>query len=135
EDGIRDFHVTGVQTCALPILPEIKIDRELSLQDITPKFYRILKQFAPFGPGNMTPIFMTQNVYDTGYGKCVGEDENHLRVTLNQSGNEKLVAIGFGLGKKLEKITNRKPFKIVYSIDENHWNDKTTLQLKLRDIK
>ncbi|HZW63664.1 MAG TPA: single-stranded-DNA-specific exonuclease RecJ [Flavobacteriaceae bacterium] len=117
------------------LIPEIKIDRELSLQDITPKFYRILKQFAPFGPGNMTPIFMTQNVYDTGYGKCVGEDENHLRVTLNQSGNEKLVAIGFGLGKKLEKITNRKPFKIVYSIDENHWNDKTTLQLKLRDIK
>ena len=117
------------------LIPEIKIDRELALQDITPKFYRILKQFAPFGPGNMTPIFMTQNVYDTGYGKCVGEDENHLRVTLNQSGNEKLVAIGFGLGKKLEKITNRKPFKIVYSIDENHWNDKTTLQLKLRDIK
>ncbi|HLT54162.1 MAG TPA: single-stranded-DNA-specific exonuclease RecJ, partial [Flavobacteriaceae bacterium] len=117
------------------LTPEIKIDRELHLEDITPKFYRILKQFAPFGPGNMTPVFMSQQVYDTGFGKCVGEDESHLRVTLNQNGNEKLVAIGFGLGHKYELTSNRKPFKIVYSIDENHWNGKTSLQLKLRDIK
>ena len=117
------------------LTPEIKIDNELNLEDITAKFYRILKQFAPFGPGNMTPIFMSQNVYDTGYGKCVGEDENHLRVTLNQNGNEKLVAIGFGLGNKYELTSNKKPFKIVYSIDENHWNGSTSLQLKLRDLK
>src|SRR5690606_3898336 len=117
------------------LTPEIKIDREMHLEDITPKFYRILKQFAPFGPGNMTPVFMSQQVYDTGFGKCVGEDESHLRVTLNQNGNEKLVAIGFGLGHKYELTSNRKPFKIVYSIDENHWNGKTSLQLKLRDIK
>ena len=117
------------------LTPEIKIDNELKLDDITPRFYRILKQFAPFGPGNMTPIFMSQNVYDTGYGKCVGEDESHLRVTVNQKGNEKLIAIGFGLGNKYELIINRKTFKIVYSIDENHWNGNTSLQLKLRDIK
>ena len=117
------------------LTPEIKIDNELNLEDITAKFYRILKQFAPFGPGNMTPIFMSQNVYDTGYGKCVGEGENHLRVTLNQNGNEKLVAIGFGLGNKYELTSNKKPFKIVYSIDENHWNGSTSLQLKLRDLK
>lgn len=117
------------------LTPEIKIDRELHLEDITPKFYRILKQFAPFGPGNMTPVFMSQLVYDTGFGKCVGEDESHLRMTLNQNGNEKLVAIGFGLGHKHELTSNRKPFKIVYSIDGNHWNGKTSLQLKLRDIK
>ena len=117
------------------LTPEIKIDDELNLEDITPKFYRILKQFAPFGPGNMTPIFMSQNVYDTGYGKCVGEDESHLRVTLNQKGNEKIVAIGFGMGDKYNLTTNRKPFKIVYSIDENHWNGTTSLQLKLRDLK
>ena len=117
------------------LTPEIKIDDELNLEDITPKFYRILKQFAPFGPGNMTPIFMSQNVYDTGYGKCVGEDESHLRVTLNQKGNEKMVAIGFGMGDKYNLTTNRKPFKIVYSIDENHWNGTTSLQLKLRDLK
>ena len=117
------------------LTPEIKIDSELSLEDITPKFYRILKQFAPFGPGNMTPIFMSQNVYDTGYGKCVGEDESHLRVTINQKSQEKIVGIGFGLGEKYPLISDRKQFKAVYSIDENYWNGKTSLQLKLRDIK
>ena len=82
---------------------------------------------------------MSENMCDTGYGKCVGEDESHLRITvmspLESSRGQKLVAIGFGLGDKLNLIQNRKPFKAVYTIDENHWNGKITLQLKLRDIK
>ncbi|VAV84599.1 Single-stranded-DNA-specific exonuclease RecJ [hydrothermal vent metagenome] len=117
------------------LIPEIKIDNQIDLEDITSKFYRIISQFAPFGPGNMTPIFMTDNLKDTGFGKCVGEDRNHLRITATQNGNDKLVAIGFGLGDKLDLITNRKPFKAAYSIDENYWNGNTSLQLKLRDIK
>ena len=117
------------------LIPEIKIDAQIDLKNITPKFYRIISQFAPFGPGNMTPIFMTDNLKDTGYGKCVGEDANHLRITATQNGSNKLVGIGFGLGNKLDLITNRKPFKAVYSIDENHWNGNVNLQLKLRDIK
>ena len=119
------------------LTPEIKIDSELNIEDVTPKFYRILKQFAPFGPGNMTPIFMTQKVYDTGFGKCVGDDGSHLRITVSSTpqSDQKIVAIGFGLGNKYNLITNRKPFKIVYSIDENHWNGTTSLQLKLRDLK
>ena len=119
------------------LTPEIKVDCEIKLTEITPKFYRILKQFAPFGPGNMTPIFMTQNIQDTGYGKCVGEDESHLRITVKGSshGNNTISGIGFGLGNKYEIVSNRKPFKMVYSIDENHWNGKTSLQLKIRDLK
>jgi single-stranded-DNA-specific exonuclease len=117
------------------LIPEVKIDAHIDLKDITPKFYRIISQFAPFGPGNMTPIFMTDNLIDTGYGKCVGEDRNHLRITATQNGRDKLIGIGFGLGDKLDLITNRKPFKAVYSIDENYWNGNTSLQLKLRDIK
>ena len=117
------------------LIPEIKIDAPIDLKDITPKFYRILNQFAPFGPGNMTPIFMTEDLKDTGYGKCVGEDDKHLRIIATQNGNNKLVGIGFGLGEKLDLITNRKHFKAVYSIDENHWQGRTTLQLKLRDLK
>jgi single-stranded-DNA-specific exonuclease len=117
------------------LIPEIKVDAQIDLEEITPKFYRIISQFAPFGPGNMTPIFMTANLKDTGYGKCVGEDEKHLRITATQNGSGKLVGIGFGIGNKLDLITNRKPFKAVYSIDENDWNGKTNLQLKLRDIK
>ena len=117
------------------LTPEIKVDMQIDLPQVNDKLWRIIKQFAPFGPGNMTPIFMTNNLKDTGYGKCVGEDDKHLRITVTQSVKEKLVCIGFGLGDKLEVISNRKPFKAVYSVDENHWQGRTSLQLKLRDIK
>ncbi len=117
------------------LTPEIRIDTQIELRDITPKFYRILKQFAPFGPGNMTPIFMTENLKDTGYGKCVGEDDKHLRISVTQPKADKIVAIGFNLGDKCDLITNQKSFKAVYSIDENEWQGNVSLQLKLRDIK
>jgi single-stranded-DNA-specific exonuclease len=117
------------------LTPEIKIDTQLDLPHINDKLWRIIKQFAPFGPGNMTPIFMTENLKDTGYGKCVGEDDKHLRITVTQSGKEKVVCIGFGLGDRLSLIKDRKPFKAVYSVDENHWQGNVSLQLKLRDIK
>jgi single-stranded-DNA-specific exonuclease len=117
------------------LTPEILIDTEISLGQVTSKFYRILKQFSPFGPGNMTPVFMTENLKDTGYVKCVGEDDKHLRVSLTQNNSDKIVGIGFGLGAKKDLISNKKPFKSVYSIDENHWQGNSSLQLKLRDIK
>lgn len=117
------------------LTPEIKVDLIIDLSQVDNKLMRIMRQFAPFGPGNMTPIFMTENMKDIGYGKCVGEDDKHLRITATQSGKEKLVCIGFGLGDKLDIISNKKPFKAVYSIDENHWQGRTSLQLKLRDIK
>lgn len=117
------------------LTPEIKIDAQINLTDITPKFYRILKQFAPFGPGNMIPVFMTTHLRDTGYGKCVGEDDKHLRVTLSQPGAPNVVGIGFGLGNKYDLISDKKLINAVYSIDENHWNGNVSLQLKLRDIK
>ena len=117
------------------LIPEIKIDDNIDLKDITPKFYRILKQFAPYGPENMTPVFMTENLKDTGYGKCVGQDKTHLRITVTQPDSNNLVAIGFGMGDKVNLITDNKFFKAVYSIDENEWNGNVSLQLKLRDLK
>ncbi|MCB4798204.1 single-stranded-DNA-specific exonuclease RecJ [Neotamlana laminarinivorans] len=118
------------------LTPEIKVDGKIELDNITPKFYRILKQFAPFGPGNMTPVFMTEDLIDTGYAKCVGEDKTHLRLTVTQKkAHNKMVAIGFGLGDKLNLVSNNKPFSAVYSIDENHWQGEVSLQLKLRDVK
>lgn len=116
------------------LTPEIRIDSQIKLKDITPKFYRIISQFAPFGPGNMTPIFMTEHLRDTGYGKCVGDDDKHLRLTAVQ-GKEKIVCIGFNLGHKCDMITDNKRFDAVYSIDENHWQGNVSLQLKLRDIR
>lgn len=123
------------------LTPELNVDLKINLNQITPKLYRILSQFAPFGPGNMTPTFMTQQVKDTGWGKCVGEDDKHLRLTVTSSGAHprgrigQLGAIGFGLGKKINCITNQQPFDIAYTIDENHWNGTTSLQLKLKDLK
>lgn len=115
--------------------PEINIDMGLNLSDITPKFYRILKQFAPFGPQNMAPVFMTKDVIETGYGKCVGQDNKHLKITIKQQNETPIDCIGFGLGDKLELIQNGTRFKTVYSIEENEWNGRFKLQLKLKDIK
>lgn len=117
------------------LTPELKIDSEINLNEIDHRLYRILSQFAPFGPGNMTPVFMTQAIKDTGWGKCVGEDDKHLRFTATQKANEKLVCIGFGLGDKLDIIKDKKSFNVVYTIDKNHWNGNISLQLKLKDIK
>lgn len=118
------------------LTPEISIDAELELKDITPKFYRILKQFAPFGPGNMSPVFMSRNLTDTGFGKCVGADDAHLKCAVNQLPNgPSFDMIGFNLGEKVKIIENGKIFKAVYSLDENEWNGRVSIQLKLKDIR
>ncbi|WP_242157242.1 single-stranded-DNA-specific exonuclease RecJ [Aestuariivivens sediminis] len=119
------------------LMPEIKIDAKIQLKEIDAKLWRIIKQFAPFGPGNMTPIFMTDDLIDTGYGRCVGDDKTHLRLTVTgaNTDNHKFVAIGFGMGDKLEMVSTGQPFSTVYSIDENEWQGHISLQLKLRDIK
>lgn len=115
------------------LIPEISIDASLELDQITPKFYRILKQFAPYGPGNMAPVFMTEGLNDTGYGKCVGADEKHLKCRAQKNGVA-IGAIGFNLGSKYNLITEGQYFKAAYTIDENEWNGEVSLQLKLKDI-
>ena len=114
-------------------VPEVVVDCELDFEAITPKFYRILKQFEPFGPGNMSPVFLARNVVDTGYAKAIGDDGCHLKLYLRQNGIS-FSAVGFGMGDKLAEVQGSKPLKVVFSIDENEWNGKTSLQLKLRAI-
>ena len=114
---------------------EIDIDAEIDFNDITPKFFRILKQFEPFGPLNMTPTFLTKNVIDTGYGKTMGKDDEHLRLFVKQNNSEGLAAIGFGLGNKIALTKNQQPFEIAYCIDENEWNGKITTQLRLKSLR
>ena len=120
------------------LTPEIAVDAEIDFADITPKLIRILKQFEPYGPQNMTPIFLTKNIKDTGYGKPLGQEDEHLKLFVKQSrslGTEGIAAIGFNLGNKIELTTHQKPFQAVYCIDENEWKGKFSLQLRLRDIK
>ncbi|HEX9980478.1 MAG TPA: single-stranded-DNA-specific exonuclease RecJ [Flavobacterium sp.] len=115
--------------------PEVLIDCELDFSDINPKFMRILKQFEPFGPGNMTPVFATRELLDTGYAKTIGEDNCHLKLFVKQNGSDGIPAIGFGLGKKIEAVANTKKFEAAYCIDENEWNGAVSLQLRIKDIR
>ena len=115
--------------------PEIEIDAEINFSDITPKLIRILKQFEPFGPQNMTPVFMTSDVKDTGYAKTLGSEDEHLRLFAKQSNSDGIAAIGFGLGKKLNIAQNQNLFQLAYTIAENEWNGTISTQLMLKDIR
>ena len=116
--------------------PEISIDAEINLAEITPKFFRILNQLEPFGPQNMKPIFTATGLRDNGYGKKVGADETHLKLNIFQGSDQKTYnAIGFSLGNKHQITNTGKSFKAVFNIDKNHWNGNTSLQLLLKDIE
>ncbi|RZJ63493.1 MAG: single-stranded-DNA-specific exonuclease RecJ, partial [Flavobacterium sp.] len=117
------------------LTPEISVDAEITLDEITPKFFRILQQFEPFGPGNMTPVFLTRDLKDSGFGKPIGSDESHLKLFIKKNPEEGFAAIGFGLAPKMDVACNGESFDAVYSIDENVWNGQASLQLRLRDIR
>ncbi|WP_162126992.1 single-stranded-DNA-specific exonuclease RecJ [Flavobacterium phycosphaerae] len=117
------------------LTPEVSVDAEINLTDINEKLIRILNQFEPFGPQNMTPVFMTKGLKDTGYAKGIGADEDHLKLFVKQNGSEGFGAIGFGLGNKLPLVKNQTSFDAVYSIDENEFNGNITIQLRLKDLK
>ncbi|WP_289060486.1 single-stranded-DNA-specific exonuclease RecJ [uncultured Zobellia sp.] len=117
------------------LIPEISVDVQIDFKDISPKLMRIIKQFAPFGPGNMTPVFMAENLQDTGYAKGVGEDAAHLKLAATQNGIGPIGGIGFNMGDKLPLVTNKKPFSAVFSLDENEWQGNVSLQMKLKDIQ
>ncbi len=135
--GFKEAFETVVAKSISPqmLIPETIIDVEIDLVDITPRFYRVLKQFAPFGPGNMAPVFMTKNLKDTGYGKCIGADMTHLRAVIKQDNSPIFTGIGFNMADKHEIISNGKTFKAVYKVDENDWQGNISLQLHLKDIK
>ncbi len=116
------------------LIPEINIDAPLELVQITPKFFDIVEQMAPFGPKNMRPVFCSRGVRDTGWSKIVGQDQTHVKFHISQNGSTPIGGIGFGLAKKFHIIKNGA-FDICYQIDTNTWNGNTSLQLKVKDIK
>ncbi|UII81716.1 single-stranded-DNA-specific exonuclease RecJ [Flagellimonas sp. CMM7] len=115
--------------------PELSIDVKIKFNQIDDRLMRIIKQFAPFGPGNMTPVFMAEKIQDTGYAKGVGKSEKHLKLSAFQNGSAPIGAIGFNLGDKLDNVRNKNSFDAVFSLDENEWNGRVSIQLKLRDIR
>lgn len=114
--------------------PKIDVDMEIDIDAVDDKLFRIIKQFSPFGPQNLSPIFVSRSVVDNGYGKRIGADKSHLRInTKTASGS--LAGIGFSMGDAFEKIKDYNEFDICYSINENEWNGRKNLQLMLNDLK
>ena len=120
-------------------VPELEVDMKINFCDITPKFMRILNQFAPFGPGNASPVFWTDNVIDAGGSRPVG-GQRHLKLTVMQRGDRELGispfnGIAFQKGELFDRVHDGEPFSICYHLEYNTWQGKTTLQLNVKDIK
>ncbi|MBR5082288.1 MAG: single-stranded-DNA-specific exonuclease RecJ [Bacteroidales bacterium] len=120
-------------------VPELEVDLKINFSDITSKFMRILNQFAPFGPGNMAPVFWTDNVIDAGGSRPVG-GHRHLKLTVSQIGDAELgvppfSGIAFQKGDLFNRIHDGEPFSICYHLEYNTWQGKTNLQLNVKDIK
>lgn len=117
------------------LIPQLQIDTELELHEITPKTLRILKQFAPHGPENMTPVFCSHQVFDTGWAKVFGN--NHLKLELYQNSNPNIRfnAIAYDKGDYIKFFSDKTPMSIAYKIQENEYNGKINTQLVIEDIK
>ena len=116
--------------------PQIDVDAELRFSDVTPKFYRVLKQFGPFGPGNMKPVFVTRKVIDYGTSRLVGKEQEHLKLELVDSSSENVMnGIAFRMHAFNTHLKALNPLDICYTIEENTFNGNTNIQLMIKDIK
>ncbi len=124
-----------VETTASPDIfaPEISVAAEIELKDITPAFWHILRQFAPFGPGNRNPNFVVRGVRDTGYSRSLRS--NTLRLAVAQPGSTPQYGVAFGQGAALEKVQTRRPFDICFNLQENRWDGHTSLQMVVKDMQ
>lgn len=126
------------------LIPAVNIDAaidfDLLIPDVKgnplPKMYRLVQRFAPFGPQNMRPIFVTHGVIDNGYSKVIGADESHLKLNMKQPQfpDTILSGIAFGMGHLIERI-KKEPFSVAYTIEINEWQNTISLQLNVKDIK
>jgi single-stranded-DNA-specific exonuclease len=115
------------------LIPEIVIDTEILLKDITPAFFNILRQFEPLGPDNLRPVFLVRNVIDSGYSRLIKDE--HIKFSVKQHTGPALTGIGFYMSEKFHMVSSKQPFDMVFTIDENEWNGKMNLQLKVIDIR
>lgn len=119
------------------LIPHLEIDSEIEFKDITDKFFNILKQFQPFGPQNLAPIFVARNVKDTGDARLVGVNKEHIKLSLVQKDNAGKVfpGIAFQQANHYSSIHKGKTFDICFSVEENNFRGNRTLQLNIKDIK
>lgn len=114
---------------------EIEIDAVVDFDELDEKTLRILKQFEPHGPENMSPVFLTSNVFDTGSGQTIGKNQEHLRLFVKQNHSQGFPAVAFNKGKFIKKTKNLRLMDLVYSINENQWRDKVSIQIQIKDLR
>ncbi len=142
EENIEEFarrmnaFVAGKITSDM-LTPIVEVDAKLDFAQITPKFFRILKQFQPFGPGNNNPLFMTENVYDVGSGRKVGAGGVHLKLDLIQESQpyHQIAAIAFNMADYYDYIKSGNPLDVCYSIVENYYRGSSSLQIRVKDLR
>lgn len=134
-DAFRERFEAEVRRTIQPSMrvPEEEVDAEIRFADIDPKLVRILHHMAPYGPGNMKPVFLSRGVVDSGSARIVGED--HLKLSLRQGSGTPIDAIAFRMAEHYELVKSGMPFSVLYNIEENEWNGRRTLQLNIKDIK
>lgn len=132
-DDFRNHFERVVSATITPeqLIPEIEIDAEITFSDITPLFYKLINEFAPFGPDNMKPIFVAKGVKETGWSKLL--KERHIKFSLKQNGVT-LSGIGFDMAHKMELLKENE-IDVVFQIDENEWQGNKSLQLMVKDIR
>ncbi|MCQ2149191.1 MAG: single-stranded-DNA-specific exonuclease RecJ [Bacteroidales bacterium] len=141
EDNLKEFAVRMDRFIAGKITdemltPVVEIDAQLNFSQITPKFFRLLKQFQPFGPGNNNPVFMTENVYDAGFGRKVGAGGVHMKLDLIQESQpyHRIATIAFNMADCYDYIKAGNPFDVCYSIVENYYRGASSIQLRMKDF-
>lgn len=137
-DKIQDFSeafekIVTERITADQQIPQVEIDAEIQLTDINDKFYTILEQMAPFGPGNMRPTFVTKEVYDTGYSKVL--NGNHLKLNILKDGQSPKNGIGFGMGDYLQIMESKETVDVCYQLYANEWNNQVKIEFKLKDLR
>ncbi len=138
EEFDRRFEALAAESITDDMLkPQVSIDTYLDFRQITPKFFRLLKQFQPFGPGNESPVFVTEDVYDNGNGRLVGSDAGHLKLELIQEDEpyRAISGIAFNQSQHFDHLHNGNPVDICYSVAENYYRGIANLQLRIKDIK
>jgi single-stranded-DNA-specific exonuclease len=116
------------------LIPTINVDSELNLEELNHRMIKFLNALEPYGPGNMRPVFVSNNLSIDGIPKLLGRDQNTLKFSVKQ--DKTLVeSIGFNMADHYEKLIQNNPIDIAYVIGENEWNGQKTIQLELKDIK
>jgi single-stranded-DNA-specific exonuclease len=115
------------------LIQQVSIEAEIELADIDSKFFRILSQFAPFGPENMSPVFLSKNVYVSGNAGLVGG--NHVKMFIMQPGSAAFSCIAFNQAELLPQLKPGVPFDVCYTIEENVWREQRSIQLNIKAIR